>query len=514
MRTIRFAEKINFLFIILNLIIHDFLHDFNASKMSARLSRISSEIQQIVNATKRRGGAGEKPAVSKKSEKLPPPPPQRPLPPPPPASVAASMTELDVFSRDEDPEVDSTSLKEYEDFGITESGTEINVLRRYVVENLPKSKPDNLILDDTKYFDSLYKMEQDEFFTGAMTRSRVKATQMAKQIIDEIKLFVIGYTTHSKGLTKGGRVLNRTRNVKEFDFEDINKQIYKPTSDSNRHSKKIQKNVRFMSKRKQRRPKQTRVRPIRKSTKTTERSKMNSKNEYAIQFIINGIDTAIRVFGNYEVNVNGEIHFESDVKMQNLLEIMKRLFLMYLDESNGLTPFDVFNLPQIEDLLILYILSDNLSNSEIDEPSLLFLTQMYYKLHTEDSAELNRLRYEFHGIPLEPSAKMSGGAPLSYYKSFIEDQLGPILYYYYTPEESNVHAVISSRPTVESIISMIEASEIKDCFKPKKIETAKTAIAKASSKYVAQDAPGATKKRATTEKKKYNCKYRICQIYC
>lgn len=493
MRSIRFAEKVIFLFIILNLIIHDFLHDFNASKMSARLSRISSEIQQIVLATAS-GGAGEKKAATKK------PPP---LPPASAASAASAVGEVE----NDDPIIDATNLRDYEDFGIMESGTEINTLTQYIRNRRPRNQTEfetYIFLDaDGISFEDFYKIADDDFFTGSMTRSRVKVTQMAKQIIDEIKLFVIGYANPVQittgqittgQITTGGRVLNHTRKVKDFDFEDTT-QIYKPTSNSKKHSKGKH------NKKSKRRQKQTHYIPKGKSVKTRERSKSNSKNDHAIQFIINGIDTAIHVFGNYEVNVNGEIHLESDVKMQNLLEIMKRLFLMYVNESNGLTPFDVFNLPQIEDLLILHILTDNLSNSEINEPSLLFLAQMYYKLHTEDSAELNRLRYEFHGIPLEPSAKMSGGATLAEYKNFIETRFGDILNYYYTPEESNVNTVISRRPEVEELITRLNASEIKDCFKPKKIESAKTAIQKASSKYVPPEASSSTRKRATTDKK-------------
>jgi len=370
---VKFKKKEDFTFMMLNLFVHDFLHDFNASKFASRLSKISSYIDKIRNEINSRTGkkppeklnaaeviaeviAEEKTEEktednsksnkrsNKQSKK------EKKASDTKTSDTKASDTKTtdtktsdtktsdtktsdaieektsdtktsdvieektsdtktsdEKISNEEDDTIDENILKEYECFDKNETGTNLN----YLISNI-----DGIVQDD-----NINKINEVLNYKGSITRSKAKTMQMAKNFVDETKLYVLGLFNLNKIKEDlkyfGGR-------IKLFDPLKYNKHTKKHgNKKKHRRTKKItnENNVK----------------------NNIEINQININNNFYMlrNFVNNGFESAI--------------HYSKDYKdLSDYFQFFGKLYIYY--ENKNMNPLDTFNLTMIEDILVLYLL--------------------------------------------------------------------------------------------------------------------------------------------------------------
>ena len=477
MPNITFGKKTDFLFMMMNLIIHDFLHDFNASKMVARLSKISSHIQQIPQFMGISSGSVTEPASqsSESQSQKGGGGTKRPAQSSPDNSRSASASSsASAFELEVDTIIDPAELRNYEHFGFAETGTDLHVFLQYLTPNL----------EEFRDFVQIHTFLRT--YVGPMTRSKVRLIQLVKEFVQETKLYALGLSgkgAHKRNLIRGGREKTQGTSLRLLHSKSHDNLPGKPGHKSTRSKSKSRSRSRSRS-RSASKTKKLAIAIVDKSS-----PKKRSRQDAALDFLLIGIHSAIQS--------------TSDKRMQRYFRFMGQLLMNYshigdadssknaTKESAAYSAFTAFNLPQIEDFLVFFLFLDHIPGTKSDMRNPLVLSNLmlkYHKLHTEDADKLKQMRKEFHKMSTKslPKKTMKGGAPLNEYIETLEGNpvFKQIIEYLETPEATKESAILSTKSSVYAIMSGVLADEeLRVFFKAKKLETAKIAVEEAEKRY-------------------------------
>ena len=401
-----FEKEDEFTFMMLNLFVHDFLHDFNASKFSKRLSKISSYIDKISNEIDVRVGrtiqsnkkvepeeessnkkvalekkssnkkvepeeesSNKKVALEKKSSNKKVAPEKKSsnkkvaleeessnkiVAPEKKSSNKKVALEEESSNKIVEPEEESSNKKvapeekQTDDDVIVDVDIDDKKINEYECfgENETGTNLNYLIshINDVVITkDNIEKINKILNFEGSITRSRAKMIQWAKNFVDETKLYVLGLFN-----------LNKLNELKYFGGRINN---YGRTKKHGRNKKNALTKKRNYLKIPQKIPKKIPNNFFQQPPKDNNVDNILENNVENIienkQIFINENYFMLR---NFVINgIESAMYYSKDYKeLSDYFQFFGKLYLYY--ENENMNPLDTFNLSLIDDILVLYLL--------------------------------------------------------------------------------------------------------------------------------------------------------------
>ena len=197
----------------------------------------------------------------------------------------------------------------------------------YLISNI-----DGIVQDD-----NINKINEVLNYKGSITRSKAKTMQMAKNFVDETKLYVLG-------------LFNLNKIEEDLKYFGGRIKLFDPLK-YNKHTKK------HGNKKKHRRTKKITNKKNSKKISTKffiQPNEINVKNNIEInQININYNFYMLRNFVNN--GFESAMYYSKDYKdLSDYFQFFGKLYIYY--ENKNMNPLDTFNLTMIEDILVLYLL--------------------------------------------------------------------------------------------------------------------------------------------------------------